>query len=143
MKFARQSDDIFVTSIEIDIDRYQQAVRNITENHLDDRITLFLADATKFELLDKFDMIFIDGPKAQYIPLFEKYKNNLTTDGVIISDNLSFHGMVEDLSLTHNYSTIKLVKKIRKYIDFLKDNKEFTTEFFKVGDGVGVSKKNK
>lgn len=143
IKFANQADDVFVSSIEIDIDRYKQAVKNVNDAKLDDRITLYLADATTLELTDKFDMIFIDGPKAQYIPLFEKYKNNLTENGVIISDNLSFHGMVEDLSLTHNYSTIKLVKKIRKYIDFLKANEEFETEFFKLGDGVSVSKRIK
>jgi predicted O-methyltransferase YrrM len=51
--------------------------------------------------------------------------------------------MVEDLSLTHNYSTIKLVKKIRKYIEFLKQNTEFETTFYSIGDGVSVSKKRK
>ena len=96
-----------------------------------------------FDFDDKFDMIFIDGPKAQYINFFEKFKNNLSPNGVFISDNLSFHGMVEDLSLTHNYSTIKLVKKIRKYIEFLKQNTEFETTFYSFGDGVSVSKKRK
>ena len=83
----------------------------------------------------KFDLIFIDAAKAQYIKFFEKYKVNLAPDGVIISDNLSFHGMVEDFSLTKSKDTIRMLKKIRKYIDFLKENQEFETEFFKVGDG--------
>ena len=51
--------------------------------------------------------------------------------------------MVEDLSLTHNYSTIKMVKKLRKFIDFLKTNEEFETQFFKLGDGISVSKRRK
>ena len=99
------------------------------------------------ELLDPqnqpqlFDMIFIDAAKGQYINFFQKYKENLAPDGVFISDNLSFHGMVDDLTLTHNYSTIKLVKKIRKYIDFLKQNTEFSTTFFANGDGISVSKR--
>jgi len=86
-------------------------------------------------------LIFIDAAKAQYINFFNRYSPLLSENGVIISDNLSFHGMVEDLSLTHNYSTIKLVKKIRKYIDFLKNNEEFETEFLKLGDGIGVSRR--
>jgi len=86
-------------------------------------------------------LIFIDGPKAQYTKFFERFKNNLTENGVYICDNLSFHGMVEDLSLTHNYSTIKMVKKLRKFIDFLKNNEEFETEFLKLGDGISVSRK--
>ena len=69
------------------------------------------------------------------------YKANLAEGGVFISDNLSFHGMVDDLSLTHNYSTKKLVKKIQKYVEFLKTNTEFETEFFEIGDRIGVSKR--
>ena len=55
--------------------------------------------------------------------------------------SIVFHGMVDDLSLTHNYSTIKLVKKIRKYIDFLKTNPEFETEFLTLGDGIAITRK--
>ena len=102
---------------------------------------MIFGDALTEEIEGKFDLIFIDAAKAQYIKFFEKYKENLSENGVIVSDNLSFHGMVEDLSLTHNYSTKKLVKKIRKYIDFLKTNEEFETEFFDKGDGISVSRK--
>ena len=76
--------------------------------------------------------------------LLDEWQNGRNLVGsVIVSDNLSFHGMVEDLSLTRNYSTIKLVKKIRKYIEFLKTNEEFDTEFFKIGDGVSVSRRKR
>lgn len=141
IKFAKAKDDVLVTSIEIDIDRHIQAKQNVNDCGLNERITLINADALTIDLDDKFDLIFIDAAKAQYIKFFEKYKNNLTEQGVIFSDNLSFHGMVEDLSLTHNYSTIKLVKKIRKYVDFLKQNQEFETTFYSLGDGVSISKK--
>lgn len=143
IRFAKMRDDIKVTTIEIDMDRHIKAVQNVKDNGLDERITLLYGNALYTDIEEKFDLIFIDGPKAQYINFFEKYKNNLTENGVFISDNLSFHGMVEDLSLTHNYSTIKLVKKIRKYIAFLKENTEFTTTFYTLGDGVAISRKNK
>lgn len=143
IEFAKVSDDIKVTTIEIDIDRVITAKQNISDLALDQRITVINANALQVEIDGFYDLIFIDGPKAQYIKFFEKFSKNLAEDGVIISDNLSFHGMVEDLSLTHNYSTIKLVKKIRKYIDFLKNNPEFQTEFFDCGDGISVSKRKK
>ncbi len=130
-----------MTTIELDDERYKAAVKNVSEKGLSNRITLIHGDALTAEIEGKFDLIFIDAAKAQYTKFFEKYKENLSEVGVIISDNLSFHGMVEDLSLTHNYSTKKLVKKIRKYIDFLKANEEFETEFFKKGDGISVSKR--
>ena len=141
IEFARVAPDITVTTIELDIDRHIRALQNIHDSGLDNRIKAINADALQVELSDTFDMIFIDAAKGQYINFFEKYKSNLAPDGVFISDNLSFHGMVEDLTLTHNYSTIKLVKKIRKYIDFLKKNEEFETKFYEVGDGVSVSKR--
>lgn len=141
IRFAKVYDDVHVTSMEIDIERYSRACDNVNDSNLSDRITLKCGDALLIEEDGKFDLIFIDAAKAQYTKFFEKYKHNLSENGVIISDNLSFHGMVEDLSLTHNYSTKKLVKKIRKYVEFLKTNEEFDTEFFSLGDGVSVSRR--
>ncbi len=142
IRFAKLSKDIHVTTIERDIDKVIRAKQNFHDNGLEDRITIFCEDALlATDIAGEFDLIFIDAAKAQYIKFFEKYKQNLSPKGVIISDNLSFHGMVEDLSLTQNYSTIKLVKKIRKYIDFLKENKEFHTDFYKIGDGISISRK--
>lgn len=137
--FAKCAADISVFTIESDAERYEQAKKNIASENLSQRVTCFFGDAMEFDFAEKFDLIFIDGPKAQYIKFFEKFKNNLAQGGAILSDNLFFHGMVKDLSLTHNYSTKKLVKKIRKYIEFLKANEEFETEFFEQGDGISVS----
>ena len=145
IEFANVAPDITVTTIELDIDRHIKAKQNIHDSGLDGRINAIHGDALKLELMDQqnqpqlFDLIFIDAAKGQYINFFQKYKANLTPGGVFISDNLSFHGMVEDLTLTHNYSTIKLVKKIRKYIEFLKQNTEFSTEFYDFGDGISIS----
>ena len=141
IQFARTSENVFVTTIEIDIDRHLKAQQNVSDSGLKERITTIYGDALVTQIDGQFDVIFIDAAKAQYIKFFEKYKENLADGGIIISDNLSFHGMVEDLSLTNNYSTKKLVKKIQKYIEFLKTNPDFTTEFFKCGDGISVSKR--
>lgn len=139
IEFAKINDDIKITTIEIDIDRCIKAKQNFEDFGFSNRIKVINANALQIELDEHFDLVFIDGPKAQYIKFFEKFKKNLSKNGAIISDNLSFHGMVDDLSLTHNYSTIKLVKKIKKYIEFLKNNKEFNTKFYENGDGISVS----
>ena len=141
IRFAGLADDIKVTTIELDIDRHLKAVENFKNAGLSDRITAIHADALTCPLEGFFDLIFIDAAKAQYIKFFEKYKANLAPEGVIISDNLSFHGMVDDLSLTHNYSTKKLVKKIQKYAEYLRTNQEFETTFYEVGDRIAVSKR--
>lgn len=141
IRFANLKHDIHVTTIELDIERYTKANQNFKLCKLEDKITSIHDDALIHDFSEKFDLIFIDAAKAQYIKFFEKFKNNLTENGVIISDNLSFHGMVDDLTLTHNYSTKKLVKKIQKYVEFLKTNEEFETDFFEVGDRISISRK--
>lgn len=141
IKFASVDNDVYVTTIERDEKRYNEAVKNIKDNNLDDRITIINGDALVYEDNNKYDLIFIDAAKSQYIKFFEKYKKNLSDNGVIISDNLSFHGIVEDITLTHNRNTRQLVGKIKKYIKFLEENEEFDTTFYKLGDGVSVSKR--
>ena len=144
IQFAKVRDDVTVLTIEREIDKVIRAKQNFHDNGLEDRITVLNEDALMAnDVTGEFDLIFIDAAKAQYIKFFEKYKVNLAPDGVIISDNLSFHGMVEDFSLTKSKDTIRMLKKIRKYIDFLKENQEFETEFFMVGDGISVTKTKK
>ena len=141
IRFASISEDIKVTTIERNVDLYKEAVNNIKEFGLEDRINIICGDALETEIDGKYDLIFIDAAKSQYIKFFEKYKFNLAHNGSIITDNLSFHGLVENPSLTKNRNTRQLVGKISKYIEFLKNNDEFKTEFYQVGDGVSVSKK--
>ena len=141
IRFASISEDIKVTTIERNVDLYKEAVNNIKEFGLEDRINIICGDALETEIDGKYDLIFIDAAKSQYIKFFEKYKFNLSHNGSIITDNLSFHGLVENPSLTKNRNTRQLVGKISKYIEFLKNNDEFKTEFYQVGDGVSVSKK--
>lgn len=142
IKMALVNKDIKVTTIERDTLRYNIAVDNINKFNLSDRISIINDDALNIELNGKYDLIFIDAAKSQYIKFFEKFEKNLNINGVIVSDNLSFHGLVEDESKTNNRNTKQLVRKIRKYIEYLKNNNNYKTTFYELGDGVAVSIKN-
>ena len=139
IKMANVSDDITVTSIERDQDRYIEALNNIKKAKLDKRINVIFGVELDINLDNKYDLIFIDAAKSQYIKFFNKFKENLNENGVIVSDNLSFHGLVEQKERIESRNLRQLVGKIRKYIDFLNDNKEFKTKFYKVGDGIAIS----
>ena len=141
IRMALVSDDISVVTIERDTDRFNEAVRNVDDFGLSDRISIIHDDALECSIDGKFDLIFIDAAKAQYIKFFEKYKSNLSKNGVIVSDNLDFHGMVNNIDSITNRNTKQLVRKISNYIDFLKNNNEFDTEFFSIGDGIGISRR--
>ena len=140
IRMALVDNNIKITTIERDDTMFSKAKENIEAFNLSNQISIIHADALDVELTDKYDLVFIDAAKAQYIKFFEKFKNNLNDDGVIITDNLSFHGLVED-STNCSRNTKQLVKKIKKYIEFLKDNKEFKTEFISIGDGISISKR--
>ena len=142
IKMASVNDKIKVTTIEKDNERYLTALKNIKEFDLEKRITLISGDALDIELEGKYDLIFIDAAKGQYINFFEKYSKNLKKNGVIVSDNLDFHGFVKQEERIISKNLRQLVNKIRNYIEFLKNNTEFTTTFYKVGDGISISIKN-
>lgn len=130
-----------VVTIERDTERYEMAVKNIKDFDLENKIKIINDDAFNVDTNEKFDLIFIDAAKSQYIKFFEKFKKNLNINGIIISDNLKFHGLVDGdyNSLSRNVKGI--VRKLTNYIIFLKGNKEFETTFLEIGDGIGISKK--
>lgn len=141
IKMASIDKDIKITTIERDKDRYSLALKNISDFKLEEQIDAILDDALNVDLSDKYDLIFIDAAKGQYINFFEKFKTNLKNNGVIISDNLSFHGLVEGDWSTLTRNVRGLVRKIKNYKDFLDENKEFKTDYYDIGDGIGVSRR--
>lgn len=143
IKMALVDPNVHVTTIERDQERYELACQNIHEFGLEKQITIVKADAFDIELTEQYDLIFIDAAKSQYIKFFEKFKKNLKEDGTIISDNLEFHGLVHTKEKIESRNVRQLVRKINAYITFLEENKEFTTTFLPIGDGIGVSRKKK
>lgn len=141
IRMAQTDKDIHVTTIERDEERYHEAVKNIQDMGMEKQITLLFADALEASIEGSFDMIFIDAAKAQYIKFFERYENQLKQGGYILSDNLKFHGYVEHPELIRSRQLRQLVKKIGKYIVYLKERSDFTTEFLDLGDGIAISQK--
>lgn len=143
INMALVSDDIQITTIERNEKMYKQAIKNIKDFNLENRINVIYGDALDTVVQGKYDLIFIDAAKAQYIKFFEKYKQNLQMNGTIITDNLNFHGLALHPEEIHSKNLKALVRKINNYKDFLINNKEFQTVFYEIGDGIAVSKYNK
>ena len=141
IKMALVDDEIKVTTIERDKIRYDIAIKNIEEFNLSNRINVIYGDAMDTNVDGKYDLIFIDASKGHSIDFFEKYMGNLNIDGVIITDNLSFHGLVEDESLAITKNQKGLVKRIKKFIEYLNNNKDFNTTYVSVGDKISISRR--
>ncbi|MBQ4032178.1 MAG: O-methyltransferase [Bacilli bacterium] len=137
---ASVKDDIKITTIERDKTRYLECLKNIKECGMENKIDVVFQDALEMNLSGvSYDLIFIDAAKGQYTNFFEKYKYFLKPGGVIITDNLKFHGHVGNRENIASRNLRQLVGKIENYIDYLKDNEEFETKFYDVGDGLSVS----
>lgn len=140
ISMALIDENIKITTIERNKEMFSLAKKNVKDFNLEKRINIIYADALEAEIKDKYDLIFIDAAKAQYIKFFEKYKSNLKEDGAIITDNLNFHGLANNPEEIHSKNLKALVRKINNYKEFLKENKEFKTNFYEKGDGISVSK---
>lgn len=140
ISMALIDENIKITTIERNKEMFSLATKNVKDFKLEKRINIIYADALEAEIKDKYDLIFIDAAKAQYIKFFEKYKSNLKENGAIITDNLNFHGLANNPEEIHSKNLKALVRKINNYKEFLKENKEFKTNFYEKGDGISVSK---
>lgn len=139
---ALSSPNVTVVTIEKDKDRYIKALKNVKKMGLEDRITLIFNDALEVKLKEKFDLIIIDAAKSKNINFFSNFEKNLEINGSIITDNLNFHGYVnQNLEEISSRNIRGIVKKIRAYIEFLENNPKYKTKFYEIGDGISVTER--
>ncbi len=138
---ASSSQEVKVTTIERDETNYMEALKNVKKCGFEGKVNVVFQDALELNLAEgtQFDLIFIDAAKGQYKKFFEKYKYFLAPGGAIITDNLKFHGYVGKSDKIESKNLRQLVGKIEGYIEFLKTNEEFETDFLDIGDGLSVS----
>ena len=145
MMMARHLPKVQITTIERDPVRYAEANKFLENSEVKNRILLLEADALEIsneELpLASYDVIFIDAAKAQYQKFFEKYAPLLKDDGMIISDNLLFHGLVFETEAIESRNLRRLVQKINHYNEWLAKHLDYDTVLLPIGDGLAISKK--
>jgi predicted O-methyltransferase YrrM len=133
-----------IVTIERDSERYQLAEKYFERSGKDAQITLIKGDALEVEDqicdLGPYDAIFIDAAKGQYKKFFETYSKYLQEDGIIITDNVLFKGLVCETEI-ESKRTRNLVKKIDGFNHWLMSNTAYHTIILPVGDGVAISKK--
>ena len=147
LMMARHLPNTHIVSIERDPKRYNEAIAYHERSSIKAQVTLLEADALEIaneELpIQKYDVIFIDAAKAQYQKFFEKYEPLLKEDGMIISDNLIFHGHIFDNNQKQSRNLKQLVRKINRYNDWLANHPNYDTLLLPIGDGVAISLKKK
>ena len=133
----------FLTTMEIDEIRYGKAVENFKKLGLFEKNKMIFGDAleeiSKLDKNVKYDFIFIDASKGQYLRFFEMSYELLNENGIIFIDNLMFRGLVavDKEEIPKRYKTI--VKRLKEFIEKL--NEEYNFVLLPFGDGVGIVKK--
>lgn len=142
MQFASVSSDIHVTTIERDEAMLTQAKNNRTTFGFNTQIRQIAGNALEqFEHVNDrvYDMIFIDAAKAQSQKFFELYTPLLKEGGMVITDNVLYHGFVADIDIVRNRNVRQMVKKVQSYNEWLMNNENYTTNFLNIDDGLAIS----
>ena len=82
---------------------------------------------------EKFDMIFIDADKMNYKSYYENSLQLIKKGGLIIIDNVLWHGEVVD-----EKNNDKFTKNMREFNNFVSEDKRVEQVIFPLGDGMTV-----
>ena len=86
-------------------------------------------------LNEKYDIIFIDADKENYINYFNQVSNKLSKNGIIISDNVLWSGKVLD-SKQKDEETSTLVE----FNKIINQDKRFNSIILPIRDGISISR---
>ena len=131
-----------IDTLEIDQERFNVANENIKSKQLESKISTHLIDAKEYltNCKKKYDFVYLDGPKGQYINYLPLIVNILNPNGIIFADNLNFHGMVTG-EIPVSKGCRAMIKGLKNYINEITTNPMFDTVLYtELGDGVGVTK---
>ena len=108
---------------------------------IDNKINLLVNNAITtledlFNQKKKFDLIFIDADKENYINYFNNSLNILDNNGIIVVDNVLWYGDVADQNKND-----RLTLKIREFNKFMKDDNRVESLILPIGDGLSVCRK--
>ena len=82
---------------------------------------------------NKFDMIFIDADKMNYKEYYERSLKLINKNGLIIVDNVLWHGEVTDENNLDKYTV-----NIRKFNEYVSNDKRVEQVIIPLGDGMTI-----
>ena len=130
-----------ITTIENDENRIAVAHKNFINAHKENSIHLLEGNAQDIlpRLNEKFDFIFMDAAKGQYLHFLPLVLQILKPGGMLVSDNVLQDGDIiqSRFAVTRRNRTIH--KRMREYLYAITHNEELVTTVLTVGDGIAIS----
>lgn len=129
--------DVKITTIERDVSRFTEAKQNIEKTDLKNRIQPVLMDALDYQCTETFDALIIDAAKAQNKTFFDRFFPFVKPRGIVIVDNLDFHGHNEHIELlTDRRNLRQMVNKIKMFEEYVNNREDLVVERVFIGDGM-------
>jgi len=126
-----------LTTIEIDPERRALAQRSFAQAQASDRVRSMLGAALTVlpRLADaNYDLVFLDGVKSEYPAYLEHARRLLRPGGLLVADNLLWHGKVEDPEVDDPDT-----EGLRAFARAVADDPGLDAVLLGVGDGVLVA----
>lgn len=137
LSIANAIPDAKITTIERDEIRYAQAIKNIDQLNLSHRVNALLVDALDYRCTEMVDALIIDAAKAQNRTFFDRFFPFVKPRGIVIVDNLNFHGHNENIELLSDRRNLRqMVNKIKAFEDYVNNRADLSVERVFVGDGM-------
>ena len=108
---------------------------------MDNKISTIIENAEKtlkslIQVNSAFDLVFIDADKANYTNYFDFALNLVKRNGLIIFDNVLWHGDVAKKNITDNQTEL-----MRKFNTYIKNDKRTEKKILPIGDGLTICRK--
>jgi len=85
---------------------------------------------------DKYDIVFLDADKENYINYYKAVSDKIVKGGILITDNVLWSGKVLEPSKSSDIET----EILNKFNQLLKNDKKFETVIIPIRDGVSISR---
>ena len=133
--------DCVIDTIENYEKRIPIAKANFEKAGVADRINLYEGDAMEImpKLEHKYDFVFMDAAKAQYIYFLPLINDLMEEGGILITDNVLQDGDIIEsrFGVTRRNRTIH--SRMREYMYEIKNSSDFETSIVPIGDGITLS----
>ena len=134
-------EDGSITALDKNQETSEIAVSFFKKAAQDNKIKLIISPALESlnnlnDQKQKFDLVFIDADKENYKNYFNHSLDLIDKDGLIVIDNVLWHGEVVD-----NNKQDKLTVSIREFNSYVNENKRVENLIIPLGDGLTVCRK--
>lgn len=117
--------DAEIVTIEIDREEAEAARRNIEKAKIKPKVQVIIGDASDVipTLQGRFDLVFLDGHKSEYLKHLKAIEKKLHQGSMVIADNAGAYAYF-----------------MRDYLDYVRNSGHYESRFIQLGkDGLEVS----